>query len=33
MDFSAYIDKETPEVTDAYTVAVPLSEIHSGTYS
>ena len=33
MDFSAYIDKDTPDVTVAFTVAVPLSEIHSGTYS
>lgn len=33
MDFSQYIEKEHPEVDAPYTIAVPLTEMHSGTYT
>lgn len=33
MDLSPYIDKEHPDVDAPYTIAVPLTEMHSGTYT
>lgn len=33
MDLSPYIEKERPEVDAPYTIAVPLTEMHSGTYT
>lgn len=32
-DYSSYITKENPVVSESYTIAIPLSELHSGTYS
>ncbi len=33
MDLSSYIEKEHPEVDAPYTIAIPLTEMHSGTYT